>query len=172
MTKHTPQDLFNLLDQLDIKHSTIDHPPLFTVKDGLEWHNKIPGMHCKNLFMKDKKKKLWLIVMPGDKRAHISKLEREIGSARLSFGKPELLEEVLGITPGHVTPFALLNDISRQVTVVLDQDMMKAPMVNFHPLHNQASTTLKSEDLLRFIKHLSYNPYFVDCGQWTENETK
>lgn len=168
MTTHSPEDLFALLDKLEIKHSTVTHPPLFTVEEGKEWHDKIPGMHGKNLFMKDKKGKLWLIVMPGDKRAHITKLQRDIGSARLSFGKPALLEEVLGIKPGSVTPFALINDRTRQVTVVLDKDLMKAPMVNFHPLKNDASTSLSSDDLMKFIKNLGYEPHLADCGQWAE----
>ncbi|HAX91218.1 MAG TPA: hypothetical protein DCY07_03290 [Rhodospirillaceae bacterium] len=170
------KELFALLDQLHITHQTVEHPPLFTVQDGRDWHDKIPGLHCKNLFMKDKKDKIWLIVMPGDKRAHISALERAIGSARLSFGKPELLLEVLGITPGSVTPFALMNDTmskgGRRCTVVLDSDMMQAPLVNFHPLRNDASTSLPASDLLKFIKALSYDPLIVNCGQWVEEHLR
>lgn len=165
---HTPEQLFAFFDKLGIEHETISHPPLFTVEEGRDWHDKIPGLHCKNLFLKDKKGKLWLVVMPGDKRAHLNKLEREIGAARCSFGKPALLEETLGITPGSVTPFALLNDTSRKVTVVLDTDMMNATMVNFHPLRNDASTVLKSTDLMKFIKELGYSPLLADCGQWAE----
>lgn len=163
-------DLFALLDKLGVVHSTIEHRPLFTVEDGRDLHHKIPGMHCKNLFLKDKKDKLWLVVMPGDKRAHLTRLEKVIGAARLSFGKPELLKEIMGIEPGSVTPFALINDHSRRVTVVLDKDMMAAPLVNFHPLRNTASTTLSAADLLKFIKHLAYSPLPADCGPWPENE--
>lgn len=165
----TQADLFAFFDKLGIIHNTVEHPPLFTVEEGRNWRDKIPGLHCKNLFMKDKKDKLWLIVMPGDKRAHIAGLGRAIGSARLSFGKPDLLLETLGITPGSVTPFALMNDTQRRVTVVLDNDMMAAPLVNFHPLRNDASTTLSSSDLLRFIKALSYDPLIVNCGEWVED---
>ena len=168
----TEKDLFALFERLNITHQTVEHPPLFTVADGRDWHGKIPGLHCKNLFMKDKKDKIWLIVMPGDKRAHMSALERAIGSARLSFGKPELLLDVLGITPGSVTPFALMNDTARRCTVVLDSDMMKAPLVNFHPLRNDASTSLPASDLLKFIKALSYDPLIVDCGQWVEEHLR
>lgn len=164
----TPEELFAFFDKLDIEHSTVSHPPLFTVEDGKEWHDKIPGLHCKNLFMKDKKGKLWLIVMPGDKRAHLKQLEKEIGSARLSFGKPALLAEIMGIKPGSVTPFALMNDKDRNLTVVLDKDMMAAESINFHPLKNEASTTIKSSDLLKFIKKLGYNPIEADCGEWVE----
>lgn len=162
------QDLFEAFERLAIQTRTIEHPAIFTVEEGRIWHDKIPGMHCKNLFLKDKKGKLWLVVMPGDKRAHLALLEKTIGSARLSFGKPDLLQEVLGIAPGSVTPFALMNDRARRVTVVLDRDMMAAPMVNFHPLRNTASTVLSSDDLMKFIKWLGYDPVLADCGPWVE----
>lgn len=165
----TQDSLFAALDKLGIAHQTIAHRPLFTVEDGRDLHGKIPGMHCKNLFLKDKKDKLWLVVMPGDKRAHLTRLEKAIGSARLSFGKAELLQEVLGIAPGSVTPFALLNDQARRVTVVLDKDMMQAPLVNYHPLRNDASTALSAADLLKFISSLSYTPVIADCGEWVED---
>lgn len=164
----TEKELFAKLDALGIAHSTVEHPAMFTVEDGRDWHDKIPGMHCKNLFLKDKKGKLWLVVMPADKRANLNRLEKTIGSARLSFGKSGLLFEILGITPGAVTPFALMNDRDRKVTVVLDKDMMEAQTVNYHPLRNTASTTLKASDLLRFIKSLSYDPFLADCGEWND----
>ena len=113
----TPEELFAFLDRLEIVHSTITHPPLFTVEDGRAWHDKIPGLHCKNLFLKDKRDKIWLALMPGDKRADLNRLEKRIKAARLSFGKPDLLLDVLGLTPGSVTPFGLLNDAARRVTV-------------------------------------------------------
>ncbi len=163
---------FALLDELGIVHSTVEHRPLFTVEEGRDLHDTIPGMHCKNLFLKDKKGKLWLVVMPGDKRAQLTQLEKTIGAARLSFGKPELLKEIMGIEPGSVTPFALINDHSRRLTVVLDKDMMAAPLLNFHPLRNNASTTLSANDLLRFIKHLSYSPLIADCGLWSSDSRK
>ncbi len=99
-----PERLFALFDQLGIAHSTVEHRPLFTVEEGRDLHGAIPGLHCKNLFLKDKKDKIWLIVMPGDKRANLGKLEKRIGAARVSFGKPELLMEVLGMTPGPSRP--------------------------------------------------------------------
>lgn len=160
----TPEHLFACLDRLGIEHSTVSHPPLFTVEDGRGWHDKIPGLHCKNLFLKDKKGKVWLASMPGDKRADLNRLEKRIGAARLSFGKPELLLEVLGLTPGSVTPFGLINDLARVVTPVIDEDLLKSEWVNFHPLHNAASTVLRSADVLRFMRSLGYDPAVVDCG--------
>jgi Ala-tRNA(Pro) deacylase len=160
----TPGDLFAFLDQLGVEHSTMTHPPIFTVEEGRDWHDKIPGLHCKNLFLKDKKDKIWLAVTPGDKRADLNRLEKRVRAARLSFGKPELLQEVLGLTPGSVTPFGLINDKTRRVTVIVDEDLPRSEWVNFHPLHNAASTTLRSADLLRFIRALGYDPLIVDCG--------
>ena len=160
----TPEQLFAYLDQLGVEHSTMAHPPIFTVEEGREWHDKIPGLHCKNLFLKDRKGKIWLAVMPGDKRADLNRLEKRVQAARLSFGKPGLLLEVLGLTPGSVTPFGLINDRQRRVAVIVDEDLPKSEWVNFHPLHNTASTTLRSADLLRFMTELGYDPLIVDCG--------
>jgi len=160
----TPAQLFTLFDQLGITHETVEHPPFFSVEDGEGWWDKIPGLHCKNLFLKDKKDKIWLVVMPGDKRADLKKLAQKIGASNPSFGKPELLMEVLGLTPGSVTPFALMNDTQKRVTVVLDRAMLEAAQVNYHPLHNGASTAIKPADLLRFIRALDYEPLIVDCG--------
>jgi len=137
---------------------------MFTVEDGRQWHDRIPGLHCKNLFMKDRKDRIWLAVMPGDKRAAVNTLDKRIGSARLSFGKPDLLFEVLGVAPGAVTPFALINDSARRVTVVLDQEMMQSEWVNFHPLRNDASTTIATADLMKFVTALGYAPLIVECG--------
>ena len=156
--------LFGLLDSLGIEHGTMTHPPIFTVEQGRAWHDKIPGLHCKNLFLKDRRDKLWLAVMPGDKRADLNQLEKRVHAARLSFGRPELLLEVMRLTPGSVTPFGLINDVARRVTVIVDPDLLRSEWMNCHPLHNAASTTLRSADLLRFMRALGYDPLIVDCG--------
>jgi Ala-tRNA(Pro) deacylase len=157
----TPDDLFAFLDSLGITHSTVTHPPLFTVEEGRPWHDKIPGLHCKNLFIKDRKGGIWLVVMPGDKRADLGRLEKVLGAPRFSFARPEVLAEVLALAPGSVTPFGLLNDSARRVRVILDQDMLDSERVNFHPLHNAASTTVRSADLVRFVQALGYEPVLI-----------
>ena len=157
----TPADLFALFDRLGIEHSTVEHPPFFTVKEGRPWHDRIPGLHGKNLFIKDRKGGIWLVVMPANKRAHLARLERALGAPRFSFAQPEVLEQVLALTPGSVTPFGLINDTQRRVTVILDQEMLESEWVNFHPLHNAASTTLRSADLVRFVCALGYEPIIV-----------
>ncbi|MBV9248667.1 MAG: prolyl-tRNA synthetase associated domain-containing protein [Acetobacteraceae bacterium] len=161
MVPATPDELFALLDRLGIEHSTVTHPPFFTVEEGREWHDKIPGLHCKNLFIKDRKGKFWLVVMPADKRADLTWLEKTLGAPRFSFARPEALQQVLELPPGSVTPFGLINDKQRRVTVVLDQDILDAEWMNVHPLHNAASTTLRSADLLRFVRELGYEPIIV-----------
>jgi Ala-tRNA(Pro) deacylase len=157
----TPAELFALFDRLGIVHSTVEHPPFFTVEEGRPWHDKIPGLHCKNLFIKDRKGGIWLVVMPADKRADIGRLEKAVGAPRFSFARPEVLQQVLELTPGSVTPFGLINDKERRVTVIIDQEILDSERVNFHPLHNAASTTLRSMDLLRFVRALGYEPIIV-----------
>jgi Ala-tRNA(Pro) deacylase len=161
----TPADLFALFDRLGIEHSTIEHPPFFTVEEARPWHDEIPGLHCKNLFIKDRKGGIWLVVLPADKRADLGRLEKALGAPRFSFARPEVLEEVLALTPGSVTPFGLINDTRRRTMVVLDQDMLDAEWVNFHPLHNAASTTLRSADVLRFVRALGYDPVLLQVPE-------
>ena len=157
----TPDDLFAFFDKLGIEHSTVEHPPFFTVDEGRPWHDKIPGLHCKNLFIKDRKGGIWLVVLPADKRADLARLEKLLGAPRFSFARPEVLQEVMQLTPGSVTPFGLINDTQRRITVILDEEMVDSESVNFHPLHNAASTTLKSSDLVRFVRALGYQPTIV-----------
>ena len=155
MPSATSDQLFSRLDGLGISHHTTRHAPTFTVEQGHEVWGNIPGLHCRNLFLKDAKGRLWLVVAPAEKRVDLKTLPARIGSARLSFGSADLLVEVLGIAPGSVTPFALINDAERRVTVVLDAWMMDQPLLNYHPLRNDATTTVSNLDLRRFID---------DCG--------
>jgi len=157
----TPAELFALLDSLGIEHSTVEHPPFFTVEEGRPWHDKIPGLHCKNLFIKDRKGGIWLVVMPAEKRADLGWIEKAVGAPRFSFARPEVLLEVLELEPGSVTPFGLINDKARRVRVILDQEMLDSEWMNVHPLHNAASTTLRSADLVRFVRALGYEPIIL-----------
>ena len=154
-------DLFTFLDTLQIKTSTIEHVPVFTVDEAKQVHDQIPGGHCKNLFCKDEKGVLWLIVSLEDARIDLKAAKDRIGSRRLTFGKPELLVEVLGVEPGSVTPFGLINDKSARTHVILDEDMMRLEHLNFHPLKNDATTTISSVDLITFIKATGHNPRIV-----------
>ena len=154
-------DLFALFRELGIKAATQTHAPAFTVEQGNAVWGAIPGVHCKNLFLKDAKARLWLVVAPAERRIDMKALPGRIGSARLSFGSAQLLGEVLGIEPGSVTPFALINDRERRVTVVLDAWMMEQPLVNYHPLRNDMTTTLTPAELRRFLGHTGHEARFI-----------
>jgi Ala-tRNA(Pro) deacylase len=147
----TPEDLFARFAKLGVATTTQHHPPVFTVEESKALRGELPGGHCKNLFLKDKKGALWLVVALEDRIIDMKDLRRRIGAATLSFGTAKLLAEVLGVTPGVVTPFSLINDSERRVTLVLDADMMALDQLNFHPLTNEATTTITSQGLLTFI---------------------
>jgi Ala-tRNA(Pro) deacylase len=147
----TREQLLARLAALGIETETWEHPPVFTVEEAQRHCAHIPGGHCKSLFFKDKKGKLWLVVTLDERRLDLKKLDKAIGAARLSFGRPELLYEVLGVTPGAVTPFALINDRAHRVNVVLDRDMMALERLNYHPLANDATTSITPDGLRRFI---------------------
>ncbi len=154
----TSTDLMAKLRELGIAHTTHHHPPVFTVEEAREHCGDLPGQHCKNLFLKDKKGALWLVVACDDARINMKSLDKKIGSARLSFGRGDLLVEVLGVIPGAVTPFALINDTTQRVRVVLDARMMRADLVNFHPLQNDSTTALTPDGLLQFIRNCGHEP--------------
>lgn len=154
MTAHlTPGQLFAHLEALGIKGRTHHHPPVATVEEANAVWAGIEGLHCKNLFLKDAKGKLWLVVARADFRLDLKSLPARIGSARLSFGSAALLEEVLGVKPGSVTPFAVVNDRARRVEVVLDAEIGRHKRVCFHPLINTMTTEIASDDLLKFMRH-------------------
>lgn len=157
--------LFDYLENLGIKTSTHAHVPLFTVEDSQKLRGDLPGLHSKNLFVKDKKDALWLVVAEENTEIRMNHLHKTLGCARLSFGKPELLLETLGVVPGSVTPFALINDHSRKVNFALDSKLAKGDILNFHPLRNDRTTTIQSDDLLRFITSLGYEIRIVDFDE-------
>ncbi len=155
----SPADLFAFLDRLGIAYSTVTHPALFTVEQSRELRGQIPGGHTKNLFLKDKKGALYLVVADEEASIELKDLHRRLGaSGRFSFGSPELLMEVLGVIPGAVTPFAAVNDRAGRVTVVLDRAMMAHPVLNYHPLDNTMTTTIARDDLVRFLSATGHPP--------------
>ena len=158
----TPDELFAFMDRHGIAHRTLQHPPVFRVGEGDEIKAALPGGHTKNLFLKDAKDQLWLISTLGETRIDLKRLPATIGSARLSFGSEARLHEALGVTPGSVTLFALINDPGHRVRLVLDRALMDHELVNFHPLTNTATTAVSREDLLRFLKALGVQPLIVD----------
>jgi Ala-tRNA(Pro) deacylase len=155
----TPDDLFALLDRLGVRHSTVTHAPLFTVEQSQALRGKIPGGHTKNLFLKDKKDRLFLVVALEHAAIELKSLHRRLGATgRLSFGSAVLLRETLGVEPGSVTPFAAINDTAGRVTVVLDAAMMAQPVLNYHPLVNTMTTTIARDDLVKFLAATGHEP--------------
>ena len=157
-------ELAQCLERLGIATVTVEHPPLFTVEESRALRGEIPGGHTKNLFLKDKKDQVFLIVAEEDAEIDMKSLHRRIGSARLSFGRPELLDELLGVAPGAVTPFGAINDSGGRVTVVLDQGLMRHGRLNFHPLENTATTTIGRDDLLVFLRHTGHEPRILSVS--------
>jgi len=160
----TPDNLFQKLEGLGLEFTTHRHPPLHTVAESRRLRGDLPGAHCKNLFLKDKKGELWLVVTLEARAIEMKDLRRRIGASHLSFGKPELLMEVLGVTPGSVTPFALINDRALRVNVILDEAMMALEPLNFHPLVNTMTTALGPQALLAFIGDCGHTPRIVNLG--------
>jgi Ala-tRNA(Pro) deacylase len=161
----TKQELLNRFAALGIETVTRDHAPVFTVEESRHLRGEIPGGHCKSLFLKDEKGVIWLCVCLEDARVDLKALPAKIGSKRLSFGKPELLMEILGVEPGSVTPFGLINDTAARTQVILDAAMMQHRLLNYHPLRNDATTTIGAADLIKFIRSCGHEPRIVAVGQ-------
>jgi Ala-tRNA(Pro) deacylase len=149
----TEAELFSFLDSLGIRTLTQRHPALYTVADSQALRGEIAGGHTKNLFLKDKKDNFFLLTVDEDAVVDLKQVHHLIGAAsRVSFGRPEMLMELLGVAPGSVTVFGLINDTQHRVKVVLDQTLMENAVINAHPLTNEATTSIAANDLRRFIE--------------------
>jgi Ala-tRNA(Pro) deacylase len=157
-----PEELLARLDALGVPHRTMSHPAVHTVEELRAVADAMPGGHCKNLFLKDAKARLWLVVCLADTRVDLKRLPERIGSARLSFGNPDLLFATLGVRPGSVTPFSLVNDRERRVSVVLEKAMLDHDPVHYHPLVNTMTTAVPPAGLLRFLEHTGHRPEVVE----------
>ena len=157
----TRRDLLKRLEHLNIATETVDHPAVYTVEEAKALRGELVGTHSKNLFLKDKKGRFWLVVTHEDKAIDLKVLRKTIGAAQLSFGKPDALVEKLGIEPGSVTPFSIINDPEQDVTLVLDADLLALEPLNFHPLVNTATMRVSSEGLLAFVRDCGHDPVIV-----------
>jgi Ala-tRNA(Pro) deacylase len=159
MPPASPDELLAYLDSLGIEHRTVTHPPVFTVEEARASRGEAVGGHTKNLFLRDKKGALYLVVAPEDATIELKSLHRLLGaSGRFSFGSADLMRELLGVEPGSVTPFAVINDKSRRVTVILDAGLMAHDVLNFHPLVNISTTTISREGLVKFLEATGHHP--------------
>ena len=160
-----PADLYAFLETHGVAQRTLEHPAVFRVDEGHEIKAALPGGHTKNLFLKDGKGQIWLICALGETRIDLKRLPPVIGAARLSFGSAELLYETLGVTPGSVTLFALINDTERKVRLVLDAALLAPEPINFHPLTNTATTAISQAGLRTFLAALGISPQVVDFSR-------
>ncbi|GGH33509.1 DNA-binding protein [Alsobacter metallidurans] len=162
----TPEELFAFFASLGIPHETVEHPAVFTVEESKRLRGELPGAHVKNLFVKDKKSRLFLVSALEDTVIDLKKLHELIGgTGRVSFGSADLLVDTLGVTPGSVTPFAAINDTAGRVTVVLDSRLLEHERINVHPLVNTMTTGVSREDLLRFLRATGHEPLAAAIGE-------
>ena len=158
--------LLAYLDQCGFQTETKDHAPLFTVEDSQKLRGEIEGGHTKNLFLKDKKGNYFLLTAEEDSVVNLKTLHKLLGgSSKFSFGKPEALEELLGVVPGAVTALGVINDRENKVKFAIDQRLMRHDIINCHPLTNDATTTLGRDDLIVFAKNCGHDPLIVDLDQ-------
>ncbi len=152
MHESAERRVYDALDSLGIAYTRHEHPPVFTVEEAEKHWTEIEGAHCKNLFLRNKKgNHHYLVIIDSAKQADLRKLNALLHEDRLSFGSPERLRTYLGLDPGSVSPFGLINDANREVTVVVDQDLRGAAMVNFHPNVNTATVGISFTDFERFL---------------------
>jgi Ala-tRNA(Pro) deacylase len=160
----SPQQLFARLEQLGIAQRTVEHPAVFTVDEAKALRGDLPGHHIKNLFLRNKKEEMWLVVALEDRAIDLKRLGETLGAGRLSFGSAERLKRHLGVEPGSVTPLALINDASRTVQLALDHGLVNGDggPVNVHPLVNTMTTAMAAPDLLRFFAATGHEPRWLD----------
>jgi Ala-tRNA(Pro) deacylase len=158
----TPQHLFACLAALGIAHHTVEHAPVFTVEEAKTHRGELPGHHIKNLFLRNKKEEMWLVVALEDRVVDLKRLGEVLSAGRLSFGSAERLGKYLGVEPGSVTPFAVINDTSHHVRLVLDRGLQRDGPVNAHPLTNTMTSALSLADLLRFFEATGHKPQWLD----------
>jgi Ala-tRNA(Pro) deacylase len=154
----TPDDLFAFLDRLGIAHPTITHPPMFTVDEAKRLRGALSGGHTKNLFLKDKRDAVFLVVALEHAAIELKTLHHRLRAARFSFGSADLMRALIGVEPGAVTPFGVINDTGRRVTVVLDDAMMGHGTLNYHPLVNTMTTSIGRDDLVKFLRATGHEP--------------
>ena len=164
MSRESPDGLIAYLEGLGIATTTVTHPPLYTVEDSKALRGHLAGGHCKNLFLRNKKGHMWLVVCPEDLVLDLKNLGDRIGAGRVSFGSPERLMAHLGVLPGAVTPFAVINDADRRVHVVLDESLMAESLLNFHPLVNDQTTAIAPADLMKFFDAVDHRPVVISLA--------
>jgi len=161
----TEPALYALFDELGIAYHTENHRAVFTVEEGADVKARLPGGHSKNLFLKDKAGNYVLVSALGSTVVKLNQLHKRIGTKRLSFGKPDALLDLLGVVPGSVTVFSVLNDTEAKVRLILDKALFEHEAVWFHPMRNTASTRVAPQDLIEFAKATGHPPTLIDFSE-------
>jgi len=155
--------LFQRLEALNIPFENHTHPPVFTVEEAQKLRGQLPGGHIKNLFLRDKKRRLFLVTVPEERTVDLKALRRRVGaSGTFSFANAEMLMQALGVAPGAVTPFGVINDREGLVTMILDKALMAQNPVNAHPLRNDMTTAIAPDGLIRFLEAENHPPVLLD----------
>lgn len=169
----SPAQLLQRLDEIQIIYKIYEHEPMFTVADGEHIKDSIPGIHCRNLFIRDKKETMFLVVARNETKINMKKLQALLDCGRLSFGSEKRLWQYLGIRPGSVCPFTIMNDKENHVRVILDKSMMDSDeLLNYHPLDNAMTIGISPDDLLKFIKECNHEPVIMDLSPAAPDEEK
>jgi Ala-tRNA(Pro) deacylase len=150
------------LESLGISHRTVEHAPVYTVAESKGLRADFPGGHSKNLFLRNKKGRMWLVTCLEDRDIDLKALAERVGAGRFSFASADRLMRYLGVAPGAVTPFAVINDHGGAVQMVLDAGLLTHDPLNFHPLDNAMTTAISPDSLLRFLEHAEHPPQIVD----------
>src|SRR5262245_40180832 len=158
----TSDELLARLDSLGIRYKNHTHPPLFTVEDAKALRGDLPGGHVKNLFLRDKRQRFWLLTTLEDSRLDLKAMAARLEAGRFTFANEAQLMAHLGITPGAVSPLAAVNDTAQAVTVVLDKALLAVDPLNLHPLRNDRTTTMSGADLITFLKSCGHAPQVMD----------
>lgn len=158
--------LFKFLDTLAIPYEVFNHPPVYTVEEAAQLASHVPGPACKNLFLKDNKKHFWLIVACANTKIELKKISKQLSVPELRFARTDLLMEHLGVLPGSVTPLALINNTSKNITIIFDEKLQQYPLVGFHPLENNATVVLALDDLIKFIQGCGNSIIFMDFAKF------
>jgi Ala-tRNA(Pro) deacylase len=161
----TSEELFTKFIELGIITTTIEHPPLRTVEEARQLRIRLDGGQVKNLFLKDKKKRYWLLVALEDTNINLKQTAKQLGTPKLSFASAEELQEILGIVPGAVSPLSIINDVNNLVTIVLDERLTKITPLNFHPLRNDRTTNICTSDFFKFLETTGHKPLIIDFSE-------
>jgi len=165
-----PQNMLNLMDNLQISYQLHTHIPVFTVEEADKVSGDIAGAHIKNLFLRDKRENMFLLSVRTTTTLDLKKLSDLLGTGRFSFGSPERLWTYLGVKPGSVTPLAILNDIGKKVTLILEKGMMEEYLINIHPLDNSMTVGMRPQELIKILENKGISPQIIDLSSAKPDE--